>query len=188
MCLIRHLICHLFDTSVVYIGMTQSSDQVVEGEQQYVTLCAVLYQGKLGRNLNVMLQVRNSSLGDSGLFLFFQIYSSFCHFIWPAIAGQDYILQSQTLDFKYDERSNTSSMPCFNVTILDDNNPENELYITIGLAVALNDQSDVFIVPGRNQTTVDILDDDHGMFSDWSYACKPYWSYSELNYARMSFS
>ena len=51
-----------------------------------------------------------------------------------------------------------------NVTILDDNIPENELYIIIGLSVASNDSSDVIIVPGRNQTTVGILDDDQGIF------------------------
>ena len=39
---------------------------VVEGEQTFVTLCAVLYQGELGRNLNVMLTVQNSSQGDTG--------------------------------------------------------------------------------------------------------------------------
>ena len=56
-----------------------------------------------------------------------------------------------------------SSTPCVNVTILDDNIPENELYITIGLSVDSMDVNAVFIEPGRNVTTIAILDDDHGM-------------------------
>ena len=50
-----------------------------------------------------------------------------------------------------------------NVTILDDFFPENDLYVTFGLLVASNDSTDVFVGPGKNQTTVKILDDDHGM-------------------------
>ena len=50
-----------------------------------------------------------------------------------------------------------------NVTILDDYFPENDLYVTIELSVASNDSSDVFVGPGNNQTTIKILDDDHGM-------------------------
>ena len=56
-----------------------------------------------------------------------------------------------------------SSTPCVNVTILDDNIPNNELYLTIGLFVASNDSNSVIIVPGKNQTTIAILDSDHGM-------------------------
>ena len=50
-----------------------------------------------------------------------------------------------------------------NVTILDDYFPENDLYVTLGLS-ASNDSSDVFVGPGKNQTTIKILDDDHGMW------------------------
>ena len=57
-----------------------------------------------------------------------------------------------------------SSTPCVNVTILDDNIPKNELYLTLGLSVASNDSSSVKIVPGKNETTIAILDSDHGMF------------------------
>ena len=57
-----------------------------------------------------------------------------------------------------------SSTPCVNVTILDDNIPENVLYLTLGLSVASNDSSSVIIVPGKNETTIAILDSDHGMF------------------------
>ena len=53
-----------------------------------------------------------------------------------------------------------------NVTILDDYFPENDLYVTFGLLVASNDSSDVFVRPGNNQTTVKILDGDHGMCSE----------------------
>ena len=41
---------------------------VVEGEQPFATLCAVLYQGELGRDLTVMLAIQNSSLGDTGTY------------------------------------------------------------------------------------------------------------------------
>ena len=57
-----------------------------------------------------------------------------------------------------------SSTSCVNVTILDDNIPKNELYLTIGLSVASNDSSSVIILPEKNQTTIAILDSDHGMF------------------------
>ena len=88
------------------------------------------------------------------------------------LPGRDYILQSQTLTFTFDEFTNTSSTPCVNVTILDDNIPENELYITIGLSVASIDNRGVIIIPGRNQTTIAILDDDHGMFIYFLVVCK----------------
>ena len=52
-----------------------------------------------------------------------------------------------------------------NVTILDNYFPENDIYVTIELSVASNDSSDVFVGPGKNQTTIKILDGDHGMFS-----------------------
>ena len=48
--------------------MMQVNYTVVEGEQTFVTLCAVLYQGELGRNLTVMLTVQNSSQGDTGIY------------------------------------------------------------------------------------------------------------------------
>ena len=53
-----------------------------------------------------------------------------------------------------------------NVTILDNYFPENDLYVTLGLLVASNDSSDVFVRPGKNQTTIKILDGDHGMCSN----------------------
>lgn len=40
--------------------------QVVEGEQPFVTICAVLYDGELGRDLTVNLSIVNSSLGETG--------------------------------------------------------------------------------------------------------------------------
>ena len=87
------------------------------------------------------------------------------HFWHPpaAVPGHDYILESQTLTFMYDESNNISSTPCANVTIQDDFVPENDLNVTIGLSVALNDSKDVFLTPGKNQSTILILDDDHGM-------------------------
>ena len=54
-----------------------------------------------------------------------------------------------------------NSTHCINVVILDNNLPENTRYITIGLII---DSSDIAIVPGRNQTIIAILDDDHGMY------------------------
>ena len=50
--------------------MMQVYYSVVEGEQPFVTLCAVLYQGELGRNLTVMLTILNSSQGDTGTYYF----------------------------------------------------------------------------------------------------------------------
>ena len=50
----------------VYIGLVEVYYKVVEGEQQYVTVCAALYQGKLGRDLTVMMIFLNSTLGDTG--------------------------------------------------------------------------------------------------------------------------
>ena len=64
----------------------------------------------------------------------------------------------------YDDSHNISSTPCVNVTILDDYFPENDLYITLGLSVASNNSRDVFVGPGKNQTTIKILDDDHSMW------------------------
>ena len=69
-----------------------------------------------------------------------------------------------------------SSTPCVNVTILDDNIPKNILYITIGLSVDSNDFNAVFIVPERNETTIAILDDDHGM-------CNKTYYITSVNYA-----
>ena len=80
-----------------------------------------------------------------------------------ALFGLNYLLQSQTLTFAYNELNNISNTPCTNVTIIDNNIPENELYITIGLSVASEDRNMVDIVQGMNQTTIAILDDDHGM-------------------------
>eukprot|EP00731_Ephydatia_muelleri_P007285 Em0003g1533a len=137
------LINEIPTTDIIQIGMMESFYRAVEGETPFVTICAVLYQGALARDLTVMLTVLNSTVGDT------------------AITGRDYILQSQTLTFVYDESNNISSTPCVNVTILDDHFPENDLYVTLGLSVASNDSSDVFVGPGKNQTTIKILDDDH---------------------------
>eukprot|EP00731_Ephydatia_muelleri_P007287 Em0003g1535a len=139
------LINEIPTTDIIQIGMKESFYQAVEGKTSYVTICAVLYQGALARDLTVMLTVLNSTVGDT------------------AISGHDYILQSQTLTFVYDESNNISSTPCVNVTILDDHFPDNDLYVTLGLSVASNDSSDVFLGPGKNQTTIKILDDDHGI-------------------------
>ncbi|KAL5503337.1 hypothetical protein EMCRGX_G010266 [Ephydatia muelleri] len=139
------LIIEIPTTDIIQIGMKESFYQAVEGETPFVTICAVLYQGALARDLTVMLTVLNSTVGDT------------------AISGHDYVLQSQTLTFMYDESNNISSTPCVNVTILDDHFPENDLYVTLGLSVASNDSNDVFVGPGKNQTTVKILDDDHGI-------------------------
>lgn len=43
--------------------------QAIEGEQQVVTLCVVLYQGRLKRNLTVLLTTLKSSLGETGMIL-----------------------------------------------------------------------------------------------------------------------
>ena len=82
-----------------------------------------------------------------------------------ALSGRNYILPSLILTFSYDELNNLSSTPCVNVTILDDNIPENVLYLTLGLSVASNDSSSVIMLPGKNQTTIAIVDSDHGMFT-----------------------
>ena len=51
------------------------------------------------------------------------------------------------------------------MTILDDDVPENEEFITVGLSVISNDYQDAFIIPERNQTVIAVLDnDDHGNF------------------------
>ena len=84
--------------------------------------------------------------------------------IHPAIPGHDYFLPSHVLTFVYDELHNISSTPCVNVTILDDIIPESERYITIDLMTPPND---VRIVPGKNQTIIAILDDDHGMLGNF---------------------
>ena len=52
----------------IQIGMTPPLyRQVVEGQQPFVTICAGLYDGELGRNLTVMLTIINSSLGHTGM-------------------------------------------------------------------------------------------------------------------------
>ena len=84
-------------------------------------------------------------------------------FIQIALSGHDYILQSQILIFTYDELHNTSSIPCVNVTILDDDIPENDLYINIGLSV-----DSAVIFPGKNHTIIKILDNDHGMIHHYT--------------------
>lgn len=65
-----------------------------------------------------------------------------------------------------DELHNTTSTPCVNVTILDDNIPENKCYIAIDLLTLSNEIGNVAVVPGKNQTTIAILDDDHGTFGN----------------------
>ena len=150
--------------------------QVVEGEQPFVTLCAVLYYGELGRDLTVLLTILNSSQGDTGLFYTIKVASNtLCFYILLAVTGRDYIMDSQTLIFTYDEMHNKSSTPCVNVTILDDEIPENEQFITIGLSVTLHDSSDVFIATGKNQTVISILDDDHGNAINISVHHKDVW-------------
>ena len=84
-----------------------------------------------------------------------------------AIPGYDFILQSHVLTFVYDELHNITSTPCVNVTIVDDNIPENERYITIGLMTTSNEISNVAIVTEKNQTSIAILDDDHGMLGSF---------------------
>lgn len=48
--------------------MMETYYQVVEGEKPFISICAVLYEGKLGRDLSIMLQIENSSLGETGMF------------------------------------------------------------------------------------------------------------------------
>ena len=59
--------------SVIQIGMMKSFYRVVEGETPFVTICAVLYQGALARDLTVMLTVLNSTVGDTGTVLMISI-------------------------------------------------------------------------------------------------------------------
>ena len=59
--------------SVIQIGMMKSFYQAVEGETPFVTICAVLYQGALARDLTVMLTVLNSTVGDTGTVLMISI-------------------------------------------------------------------------------------------------------------------
>eukprot|EP00731_Ephydatia_muelleri_P007059 Em0003g1307a len=144
----RELLLTIIESATVdyiQIGMMETYYQVVEGEKPFISICAVLYEGKLGRNLSIMLQIENSSLGET------------------AIPGYDFILQSHVLTFVYDELHNITSTPCVNVTIVDDNIPENERYITIGLMTTSNEISNVAIVTEKNQTSIAILDDDHGI-------------------------
>ena len=53
--------------------MTKIYYKVVEGELLFVPICAVLYQGRLGRDLTVTLVILNSSLGDTGMHLLCKI-------------------------------------------------------------------------------------------------------------------
>ena len=59
--------------SVIQIGMMESFYRAVEGETPFVTICAVLYQGALARDLTVMLTVLNSTVGDTGTVLMISI-------------------------------------------------------------------------------------------------------------------
>ena len=59
--------------SVIQIGMMKSFYRAVEGETPFVTICAVLYQGALARDLTVMLTVLNSTVGDTGTVLMISI-------------------------------------------------------------------------------------------------------------------
>ena len=59
--------------SVIQIGMMESFYQAVEGETPFVTICAVLYEGALARDLTVMLTVLNSTVGDTGTVLMISI-------------------------------------------------------------------------------------------------------------------
>lgn len=47
--------------------MVQGYYEVVEGQQPSVTICAAVYQGKLGFDVVVLLTIVNSSLGDTGI-------------------------------------------------------------------------------------------------------------------------
>ena len=53
----------------IQIGMEKTFYQEVEGETPFVTICALLYQGALARDLTVMLMVLNSTVGDTGTIL-----------------------------------------------------------------------------------------------------------------------
>jgi hypothetical protein len=57
---------------------------------------------------------------------------------------------------------NKSSTPCVNLSVVDDDLPENEDFITLGLAVGPDDKLDVSILQDRQEVIVSILDDDHG--------------------------
>ena len=139
--------------------------QVIEGDYPFVTLCAVLYQGGLERNLTVLLTTLNSSLGETGIFQTFSCSDALIVMFnfKLAIPGQDYNLQSQTLILSNDESHNKSNTTCVKVAILDDDIPESEEFITIGMSAGSDDMSDVTIQPDRPQMIISILDDDHGM-------------------------
>ena len=59
--------------SVIQIGMMESFYRAVEGETPFVTICAVLYEGALARDLTVMLTVLNTTVGDTGTVLMISI-------------------------------------------------------------------------------------------------------------------
>jgi hypothetical protein len=70
----------------------------------------------------------------------------------------------------YDEVHNISNTPCVNVTILDDDIPENEKFIILRLSMASYDQNLAITSAGKNQTVIKILDNDHGMLLHVCYS------------------
>ena len=154
--------------------MKQTYYQVTEGTQQFVTICVAIYQGELGRDLTVILTILNSSTGNIYTDTVLQCQIAFMYIVYcatfPAIPGQNYILQSLTLTFSYNLLNNISSTTCVNITILDDLIPENTLYIIIGLSVPSNESNNAIIAPTKNQSTIAILDGDNGMFHSHCYA------------------
>ena len=102
--------------------------------------------------------------------LLWNCYIHHSFLLLSALPGHDYILQSQTLIFMYDEVHNISNTPCVNVTILDDDIPENDKFIILRLSMASYDQNLAITSAGKNQTVIKILDNDHGMLLHVCYS------------------
>ena len=50
--------------------MLETYYEVIEGEQTFVPICAILYEGRLAQKLDVMLTLLNGNLGDTGMYIY----------------------------------------------------------------------------------------------------------------------
>ena len=83
-----------------------------------------------------------------------------------AISTVDYILPSHTLTFAKGESADANCTHCINVTLLDSGIAKNEQYLVIGLFPMPNDSAAAVVIPDKNETTIAIIDDNHGMCNE----------------------
>ena len=71
---IHDSICVQFHcTLAIHVGLSQSYYEVVDGEQPVVSICAVLYEGKLEYDIPLELSILSTNIGNSGIGIYYII-------------------------------------------------------------------------------------------------------------------